>query len=228
MDSLIKVIKNIETDFIKIESRDRQYIALKDLYSNFLDKDFYLCLILANSLICYQLSSSGEEYWEEFSGYFSENNISSKDEILPRLKAFMLSSKWNKRLQNIKLKRLDKLKIVLDIIIKNEYLYYKDMNKLLNILSDTMKQKKDAKTIVFAIKMFGYGGRVRFDELVYFPTQIMIPVDSRLQNIYNKYNLDRDLKIMDFYKKIWDSLNIPLLHLDSILWVNYNEIINNN
>jgi N-glycosylase/DNA lyase len=43
-------------DAIKIEESDRQYIALEKLYTNILNKKNYLALILANAIICYQLS----------------------------------------------------------------------------------------------------------------------------------------------------------------------------
>jgi len=43
-------------DVIKIEESDRQYIALKKLSKNIKNKEIYLSLILANSIICYQLS----------------------------------------------------------------------------------------------------------------------------------------------------------------------------
>jgi N-glycosylase/DNA lyase len=51
-----KLKKYSLNDAIKIEESDRQYIALKSLYENILDKDLYLALIISNSLICYQLS----------------------------------------------------------------------------------------------------------------------------------------------------------------------------
>jgi len=42
---------------IEIERRDRQFLALEKLYKNkILDDKIYLFLIIANSLICYQLS----------------------------------------------------------------------------------------------------------------------------------------------------------------------------
>jgi len=44
-------------DIIKVEESDRQYIALQDLYYNKnIDDNIYLLLIIANSIICYQLS----------------------------------------------------------------------------------------------------------------------------------------------------------------------------
>jgi N-glycosylase/DNA lyase len=44
------------SDSIKIEESDRQYVALKKLSENIKNKEIYLSLILANSIICYQLS----------------------------------------------------------------------------------------------------------------------------------------------------------------------------
>jgi len=43
-------------DAIKIEESDRQYIALKKLSEKIENKERYLSLIVANSIICYQLS----------------------------------------------------------------------------------------------------------------------------------------------------------------------------
>jgi len=59
----------------------------------------------------------------------------------------------------------------------------------------------------------------------------MIPIDSRLENLYKKYEkLDNEVKIntkeiKKFYINLSKKLNIPLLHLDAILWVNYDELI---
>jgi len=59
----------------------------------------------------------------------------------------------------------------------------------------------------------------------------MIPIDSRLENLYKKDTLlDNDAKIntkeiKNFYIELSKKLQIPLLHLDAILWVNYDELI---
>jgi N-glycosylase/DNA lyase len=59
MEKLIKLFKDITIDdAIKIEESDFQYIALKNLYSNINNKDVYLALVIANSIVCYQLSST--------------------------------------------------------------------------------------------------------------------------------------------------------------------------
>jgi len=67
IDDLIEKLQKYSfEDIVKIEEKDRQFIALKMLYSKIQNKDYFLPLILTNSIIAYQLSSSGEDYWEEF------------------------------------------------------------------------------------------------------------------------------------------------------------------
>jgi N-glycosylase/DNA lyase len=57
MEKLYNKLKEYSiSDAIKIEESDRQYIALKKLLKNIQNKEIYLSLILANAIICYQLS----------------------------------------------------------------------------------------------------------------------------------------------------------------------------
>jgi DNA-(apurinic or apyrimidinic site) lyase len=111
-----------------------------------------------------------------------------------------------------------------------------------------MNQKKDAKTIVFAVKMFSYWARNIF-WFKEFPKEIMIPIDSRLEKLFYEFwphpnptpghpsleqsSIHLDLlwgerghkEIKNFYKELSEKLNISLLHLDAILWVNYEELV---
>jgi DNA-(apurinic or apyrimidinic site) lyase len=89
-----------------------------------------------------------------------------------------------------------------------------------------MNQTKDAKTIVFAVKIFSYWARNYFDKFIEFPFEIEIPIDSRLEGIYEIYNSDKNMKIKEFYKILSKKLNIPPLHLDAIIWCNYEELKN--
>jgi DNA-(apurinic or apyrimidinic site) lyase len=69
---------------------------------------------------------------------------------------FIKQSKNNKRFIDTKVKRLDKLKDFIDLYIVNQEKYYDNVLNLRDDLAKTMKQNKDAKTIVFAVKMFSY------------------------------------------------------------------------
>lgn len=223
-------------DAIKIEELDRQFLALRDLYENkIVSHENYLFLIISNSLICYQLSWKWEDYWEEFSQILKNKKFSDFLEIYNFFEDFISNSKNNKRFIDTKLNRLKKLENLYEKFIWKIEFYYKNMNLLALDISKIMNQKFDAKTIVFAVKMFSYWARNIYD-FEYFPENLMIPIDSRLENLYKKYSSYSDFmiekvqkvddkKIKDFYIDLSKKLKIPLLHLDAILWVNYDELI---
>lgn len=225
MQELLEKLKNISlNEAIKIEESDLQFFALKKLFGNIKSKDIYLALILSNAIICYQLSSSWEKYWEEFSEYFSKNEV-LKNDLIQKLWIFITNSKWNKRFVETKIKRLEKLKPFLDEFIWNEKFFYENMEKLCEKLAKTMNQKITDKTIVFAVKMFSYWARNYFNNFIEFPFSISIPIDSRLTNLYETYNEDKNLKIDTFYDILSKKINISPLHLDAVLWVNYDKLI---
>lgn len=210
-------------DAIKLEEADRQFIALKKLGENISDKELYLSLIIANSIICYQLSWKWENYWEEFSEYFSEIKLTHLN-LIDELATFFSNSKNNKRFVDTKKKRVEKLRnfIENDFYWKSEY-FYNNMTELRNILAKNMKQKIDAKTIVFAIKMFWYWARNIYS-FVEYPNEIFIPIDSRLEALFEKHK-EKYIDIKLFYTDLAKKLNIPILHLDWIVWTLYDELI---
>lgn len=224
MNELYKKLKNNTLiDVLKIEESDRQFIALKNLEKNIENKDIYLALIIANSIICYQLSWKWEDYWEEFSSFFSKNSLDYKD-IIDRLWFFIENSKNNKRFIDTKKKRLEKLKEFLELFYGKSDYFYQNMTELRDILAKTMNQKKDAKTIVFAVKMFWYWARNIYD-FVEYPFEIFIPIDSRLINLFEKYKENIE-NINDFYLELSNKLSISPLHLDWLVWINYEKLLN--
>lgn len=217
-----KLSKYSIKDALNFESNDRQFIALKKLEKNISDKDLYLLLTILNSLICYQLSWKWEDYWEEFSEYFSNIKL-NKNDLINELWFFISNSKNNKRFVDTKKKRLSKLNdFIVEFDWKAEY-YYKNMIELRDTLSKIMNQKKDAKTIVFAIKMFWYSARNIFDFIEY-PNEISIPVDSRLTALFEKYRWEYE-NINIFYSDLSEKLQISPLHLDWIVWNLYDDLI---
>ncbi len=114
-----KLSKYTLKDAIKLEESDRQFIALKKLEQYISDKELYLSLIIANSIICYQLSGKGEDYWEEFSDFFSSLPLVKrkypkgdgffKIDLISELSNFFSNSKNNKRFIDTKNKRLEKI-----------------------------------------------------------------------------------------------------------------------
>lgn len=210
-------------DAYNFERQDRQFLALEKLEKTFKDKNSFLALVVANSIICYQLSWKGEDYWEEFSKYFSWKDINLEN-LLAELWKFISKSKNNKRLLNIKINRLAKLSEFITNFAWEKY--FEDILLLRDDLNSALWQTKDTKTVVFAVKMFSYWAR-----LVYWshtcPFEISIPIDSRLKKLFEKYKeeyINEEEFYSDLVKKTW----IPAIHLDAILWVNYEELIKDN
>lgn len=201
------------------------FLSLKWLYDMLENKDFFLPLIIANSIICYQLSSTWEKYWEEFSIEAWKFTYTRVEDIFLFLIDFLPKSQGNKRLVPTKIDRLKKLKKFLDEFFYKQKYYYNNMQKLQKDLATEMWQIPTAKTIVFSIKMLGYGARIRFWETKLFPKEINIPLDSRLQNIYKKHKWNYQFAT-EFYHDLSEKLDIPPLHLDAILWCNYDMFMN--
>lgn len=202
----------------ELEKYDLQYVALEKLYNNLQDKELFLKLVIINSLLAYQLTMKWESYWTYFSWYFSKHKVKNLKESF---QDFL--SKYNKRLLQIKYKRLDKIINFIETIGQTKLENYtKDDILLLKDLVKHIKQKKDAKTIVFCIKMFIWAVRIVWYEK-YPSLDIYIPVDNRISKISTKKSF-----WLDIAKETWYSL----LLLDTLfyisLWGNINYIKNLN
>ncbi|USN55938.1 MAG: N-glycosylase/DNA lyase [Candidatus Peribacteria bacterium] len=95
-----------------------------------------------------------------------------------------------------------------------------------DLLGEIMNQKNYAKTITFGTKMFGYGCRIIFEELIYFPFEVAIPVDSRLTQIYQcMHNTQESYStyILSYYNQLGKKYDLPPLHLDSLLRIKYRD-----
>jgi DNA-(apurinic or apyrimidinic site) lyase len=93
-----------------------------------------------------------------------------------------------------------------------------------------MERPRDSKTLTFTIKMFGYGARIIFKKIVYYPIDINIPIDSRLKKIYEintnqkpSNNIKQKKMIAKYFANLSNQYKIPPLHLDSILWIDYRK-----
>lgn len=238
-------------DIIELESKDLQFIALKNVRNKIklksknskdkiINQNLFLFLILQNWIISYQIAWSWEKRREEF----SEKIIKERDKIsdllinnknnIERRYNFLTTSKYNKRIYNIKKSRLVRLNKFLDNLSRDEesFLknYYKDMEWLLTNISNIMQRPKDSKTLTFTIKMFWYWARIVFDEIIYYPQSITIPIDSRLKKIYETniskkiWNKKSELiLIKNFFSQLSQKYNIAPLHLDSILRIKYRK-----
>ena len=215
VEALKSILKELGIECARIieEKVDLQFSALENLHKN-LNDELFLKLVIANSIVSYQLSGKGENWWWEFSNYFSKNPPT--ESIVKAYSEFLPASKNNRRLIQPKLNRLKKLEPFLNsLTIEDLRKYYQNMVKFRNHLAKAVNAKKDAKTIVFAVKMFGYGARITFGEFIPYPMEIDIPRDFRIEN-YTKRFTERNP--IAFWREVVNEVKIPPLHIDSILW----------
>ena len=190
-------------DALLLEEHDRQYRALKRLHGAINDNELFLKLVITNALMSYQLPTKGENYWENFAAFFSKNPDLQRFEEFLKL--------YNNRFLSGKLRRLQKvLRAVQKLDRKMLTEFCKNPKALLEYLSKELNQPKDAKTLVFAIKMFVYACRIATGRRIVAPFDIEIPLDVRLRKI------SQDLS---FWRKLAERLGIPPLHLDALVWV---------
>ncbi|MFZ2150997.1 MAG: N-glycosylase/DNA lyase [Candidatus Absconditicoccaceae bacterium] len=232
-------------DIIYLESQDLQFLSLQNAWKNIsekstnkiTDQNLFLFLILQNGLVSYQIAGSGENRREEFSQKIVQDREMISKTLLnnnniDRRYEFLTTSKYNKRIYNIKKSRLVRFNKFLEELDWDDdkfFLnYYQNMNGLLSKISQIMDRPADSKTLTFTVKMFGYGSRIIFEKIVYYPHQIKIPIDSRLKKIYEintgkkLLNNIADKKLIGkYFEDLSKKHNIPALHLDSILWIDY-------
>jgi DNA-(apurinic or apyrimidinic site) lyase len=183
------------------ENYDLQYRYLRFLYKNIKNQDLFLKLIVINSLLAFQLSYKGEKFWKIFSIYFSKHN----DDIYNNFLSFI--DLYNRRYKEIKIKRLNR---IYNWIKDKDLLIYKDdLVKFNSEIAKVMGQNIYDKTIVFSTKIYGYGLRIIGYKII-FPFEIFIPIDNRIGKISKDKN---------YWIKLSKEINIPLLHIDSLIWI---------
>jgi len=183
------------------ENYDLQYRYLRFLYKNIKNRDLFLRLIVINSLLAFQLSYKGEKFWKIFSIYFSKHN----DDIYNNFLSFI--DLYNRRYKEIKIKRLNR---IYNWIKDKDLLIYKDdLVKFNSEIAKVMGQNIYDKTIVFSTKIYGYGLRIIGYKII-FPFEIFIPIDNRIGKISKDKN---------YWIKLSKEINIPLLHIDSLIWI---------
>lgn len=220
---LIRNLQNLQLkDILEKEKSDSQYISLEKGYKLMMQtyylKEKIIKLVIVNSIICYQLSKTGEEYWEEFSN-FIKDNIENEKSLREIMVDFMNITKWNKRLKEVKLKRIEKICNFLENVKFTDLqdYYMNNQLKFLKDLWETMNQNIESKTILFSLKMFSFISRIIFKEIILFPKNILLPKDSRIEKITEEFN-DKKEPYKIFWKNIGENLEYSLLHYDSFLW----------
>ncbi|MEM4799458.1 MAG: N-glycosylase/DNA lyase [Sulfolobales archaeon] len=217
------------------EIRDPQYKALETLYQTLNDCNSLALLTLLNALISYNLSSTGEEYWWEFARYENFKHYTRDPEKLwDSMRRFLLTSRGNTMNREQKLRRLSRVREeefhIEFYAMADEYM--RDLRKLVERLSEIMRQSSDDKTIVFTAKMLYYVSKICG---IRNPIMegIRIPVDRRVASVsYTSELLEvlapgNPIEIIFREKEkaleAWDIVSsismIPQIRLDSVIWI---------
>jgi len=204
-EKLIKILAEFTSNDIKIiEENDSQYLSLEKLHKNIRNDEFFIKLTVINALMSYQLQTTGEIYWDNFSNFFSDRAKTLND-----FEEFI--SLYNKRLINLRKKRLKKVLTCVKSFSFDEMMDFSDNSlNFIEQISKCLKQKRERKTVVFSAKMLLYAYKIITKKMVTADFGIMIPLDSRIKKISDK---------MEFWRNVEKKTSIPLLHIDSILWI---------
>ncbi|NJE30095.1 N-glycosylase/DNA lyase [Thermococcus sp. 18S1] len=185
----------------------------------------FATLMVMTGLNDYQLKGPAEEkYWPSLHRLIKENPVPETPEGMKNI----LSKFYTKeRLKKAKLQRLDKFLdsyLAQELWTSNPEDVSNNFKKIWTDLSRVMKQKKSAKTIVFAMKTLGITlilvGYTDFDF-----SGIPIPVDVRVKRLTSEIS-GKDLADDDI-RRFWNEVlreikktqpKVNMIHLDSLVW----------
>jgi DNA-(apurinic or apyrimidinic site) lyase len=221
-------------EILAIEESDRQFLALQSAWELLKNTRVWSCdpeivqqvflqAVIYNALISYQIAWSGELWWEEFSQKLVSDFVLLLEDFLQWKNSFdrwynlMITSKYNKRLYNIKLSRLKKIS---QFESNRLHWYYDHMTQFWQDLSSIMAVDPLSKTMSFTVKMFGYAARSVYARFVAYPMEVPIPVDSRIRRLFlAEYGGISDKEIISKVYQFSQETEIPPLHLDSLFWI---------
>ncbi len=239
IEAVARVLKEIGVErILDLETRDPQYIALKDLARERDCRTAFL-LAVANALISYRLSGYGEDYWTEVSQFFRKHNGSLEELFIEFLQKH---SRYNRLSITAKTRRLRKFfsSKLYNTLQEQPSKYCNNLYGLVKSLSTTYRQPVNAKTIVFAAKMYSYVCRICHGKSV-VDHRIEIPVDKRITTFtltsgivepigeqLTRENLRKHVEtlmtkhrklVLETWRKISKETSIPPLQLDTIIWL---------
>jgi len=234
-EELGTILKRFGVELVEVfERKDPQYKALEELYNELRECNSLALLTVLNSIVSYQLSATGEEYWWEFARYkkFS-SGVGDPEDLWRRFRNFLLSSRGNVASREIKIERLERIRRTqFHIELYVRYIeYIKNLDLLTSRLAEVLRQNIYDKTIVFSAKMMYYVSKI-CDIEPGGVEKIKIPVDRRVAAISYTSGLIDVLETKDIVEEImrekervieaWSIVSkicdIPLIRLDSIIW----------
>ncbi|RLE66933.1 MAG: hypothetical protein DRJ47_01150 [Thermoprotei archaeon] len=239
-ERILEVSKSLSTPRIKLflgqlEKHDPQYHVVTNILKKIEDPFRAFTLIIAVSLVSYQLSTKGEEHWN-----YLETFVSKHKELSPREISllFLEKSPSMRRLKTVKEARLQRFfKLFAPVFQEKFQRYVEDLNLFRRDLAHLLNTDPDSKTIVFSVKMFHYA--LEASGLKHtLPFKIPLPADHRVCLISLTSGIIKTFDYISGFsrlanillsrksgevKKAWSEVSektgIPPLLLDTLLWI---------
>lgn len=182
--------------------------------------------MVANAVVSYVLSMRGEEYWSRYGEWICREQPRNVAEVIDSVKRFVkLTHRIAVKAKIARLERLSRCHNVLSA------LETRDLELVWKTLARCLGTSPDAKTVVFAVKMFYYTLKVRGVEPE-IPFTIPIPVDRRVammtylsgivsgENVFTvKTLLAKPNIVIDAWYQVARLCSIPPLEIDTVLWL---------
>jgi len=198
-------------------TQDPQFKAIQQISSLNLPQSTKAFAVVGGWIVSYQLWATGEKRWQEFADLVQKHQDLLREPDWQKFWQTIFDlTQTNKRLKNHKLKRLDKLAKFWPQFEKNYEFYAARPSDLLKDLAWWMNQPHNAKTIVFAYKVFVWYLASEGKNVVY-DVEANLPWDSRWQKLEKSLNLPSG-KLKKFILNQATKHKISPLYFDDWIW----------
>jgi len=226
MEALLKSLKNYSIDdCYALEEDSKEFASLSWIFQKINNKEFFLPLVLASSIVFYSISNKSNTYWEILWEHIERSEFNTIDDVyfffidfLPKL-WINAKSTWKK------IVKLKKIRPFLDDLYFKQTYYHKNMLLLSKKIADYSWTLFDDLIVTYSVRMYAYGARVRFDKRIAFPQEFLFVINNNLESLYKRYDGEFTWNAQDFYFELSSKLDISPMHLILLLNKSYDSLM---
>ncbi|MFB6491397.1 MAG: N-glycosylase/DNA lyase [Thermoproteus sp. AZ2] len=217
-EELARLLRRIGLEkILELEERDPQYLAICKLCKAGIGEGEVARLAMLNALVSYRLTGRGEEHWGFFADYFARRRPS---DICRAFSEYIAASPYLALNRRARLSRAAKACRYIPNI--------EDLRRAWDDLAGILGSDKNAKTIVFAIKILNYVYMCCRGVKRPLPKEVPIPVDYRVARLTSCMGLinagpeeamRRSEEVQRIWSRIAEESGVPPLHIDTLLWL---------